>query len=122
MPHPLLIFSQSDYWIKIVDRNSHTDWQTVQIQISWLFQKPTDLDLHCLQRQGISEFSRTRVNDIRLSYFPNSYILGLHWNNLTEAILVIARKNSVHNYENNENCLNTVVLYIYAYIIATKPN
>ena len=24
-------------------------------------QKPTDLDLHCLQRQGISEFSRTRV-------------------------------------------------------------
>ena len=25
-------------------------------------QKPTDLDLHCLQRQGISRFSRTRVN------------------------------------------------------------
>ena len=24
--------------------------------------KPTDLDLHCLQRQDISEFSRTRVN------------------------------------------------------------
>ena len=24
-------------------------------------QKPTDLDLHCLQRQGISGFSRTRV-------------------------------------------------------------
>ena len=24
-------------------------------------QKPTDLDLHSLQRQGISEFSRTRV-------------------------------------------------------------
>ena len=23
--------------------------------------KPTDLDLHCLQRQGISRFSRTRV-------------------------------------------------------------
>ena len=22
--------------------------QTVQIQISWLLQKPTDLDLHCL--------------------------------------------------------------------------
>ena len=44
------------------------------IQISWLLQKPidldlhylqrqgiTDLDLHCLQRQGISRFSRTRV-------------------------------------------------------------
>ena len=26
--------------------------------------KPTDLDLHCLQRQGISELSRTRVNDL----------------------------------------------------------
>ena len=24
--------------------------------------KPTDLDLHCLQRQGISGTSRTRVN------------------------------------------------------------
>ena len=34
----------------------------MQIQISWLLQKPTDLDLHCLQRQGISRFSRTRVN------------------------------------------------------------
>ena len=33
----------------------------MQIQISWLLQKPTDLDLHCLQRQGISRFSRTRV-------------------------------------------------------------
>ena len=36
--------------------------KTVQIQISWPLQKPTDLDLHCLQRQGISGFSRTRVN------------------------------------------------------------
>ena len=33
----------------------------MQIQIRWLLQKPTDLDLHCLQRQGISGFSRTRV-------------------------------------------------------------
>ena len=33
----------------------------MQIQISWLLRKPTDLDLHCLQRQGISGFSRTRV-------------------------------------------------------------
>ena len=30
------IFSQSDYLIQIVDINSHTEWQTVQIQISWL--------------------------------------------------------------------------------------
>ena len=34
----------------------------MQIRISWLLKKPTDLDLHCLQRQGISGFSRTRVN------------------------------------------------------------
>ena len=35
----------------------------MQIQISWLLQKPTDLDLHCLQSQGISGFSRTRVKE-----------------------------------------------------------
>ena len=39
----------------------------MQIQISWLLQnilypKPTDLDLHCLQRHDISGFIRTRVN------------------------------------------------------------
>ena len=28
----------------------------------YLIQKPTDLDLHYLQRQGISGISRTRVN------------------------------------------------------------
>ena len=33
----------------IVDINSQ--WQTVQIQISWLLQKPTDLDLQCLQNR-----------------------------------------------------------------------
>ena len=62
MPCPLLIFSQSDYLIKVVDTNSNTEWQTVQIQVSCFFQKPTDLDLHCLQMQAISGFSRTRVN------------------------------------------------------------
>ena len=36
MPRPFQIFSQSDYLIQIVDINSHTEWQTVQIQISWL--------------------------------------------------------------------------------------
>ena len=63
MTRPLLIFSQSDYLIQFVDIKSHTWWQTVQIQISWLLQKPTDLDLHCLQRYGIYGFSRTRVNE-----------------------------------------------------------
>ena len=125
MPCSLQIVSQSDSFIQIVDINSHTEWQTVQIlislllkkqtdldkhystlfakadinshtewrtvqrlcllwfrtlgppaperrnwttkttvqiQISWLLKKLTDLDLHCLQRQSISGFSRTRVN------------------------------------------------------------
>ena len=66
MPHHLQIFSQSDYSIQIVDINSHTEWQTVQIQISWLLQKPTDLDLHCLKMQDISGFSRTRVKRLFL--------------------------------------------------------
>ena len=39
----------------------------MQIQVSWLLQKPTDLDLHCLQRQAISRFSRTRVKNGVLS-------------------------------------------------------
>ena len=34
----------------------------MQIQISGHLQKLTGLDLHCLQRQGISGFSSTRVN------------------------------------------------------------
>ena len=42
------------------EKNSDTEWQAVQI--SWPLQKPTDLDLHNLQRQCISGFSRTRVN------------------------------------------------------------
>ena len=42
MPRPFLISSQWDY-----------------------LKKPTDLDLHCLQRQGISGFSRTRVKLIQ---------------------------------------------------------
>ena len=60
--------SQSDYFIQIVDINSHTEWQTVQIQISWLLQKPADLDLQWLQRQGILELSRTSVNIFVMIY------------------------------------------------------
>ena len=37
----------------------------MQIQISWLLQKPTDLDLHCRQRQCISGLSRTRVETLK---------------------------------------------------------
>ena len=75
MPHPLQIFSLSDYLIQFVDINSHKEWQTVQIQISWLLrsQKPTDLDLHCLQRKGISSFSRTRVNISMDQFTKNTF-------------------------------------------------
>ena len=38
MPYPFLIFSQSDYLILVVHTNSYTEWQIVQIQISWLLQ------------------------------------------------------------------------------------
>ena len=66
IPQPVLIVSQSDYLIQIGDINSHTEWQTGQIQISWLLKKkPTDLDVLCLQRQNISGFSRTRVKVIK---------------------------------------------------------
>ena len=50
MACPLPIFSQSEYLIQAVDINSHTQWQTVQIQ------KPNDLDL--------TGFSRTRVKKV----------------------------------------------------------
>ena len=36
----------------------------MQIQIRWLLKKQNDLDLHCLQRQGITGFSRTRVKPV----------------------------------------------------------
>ena len=46
---------------------------TVQIQISCLLHKPTDLDQHCLQRQSISGFSKTRVNFDNIYYFWSKY-------------------------------------------------
>ena len=63
--HAHINFDQSDYLIQVVDINAHSNWQTVQIQISWLLQKLTDLDLHCLQRQGISGLNKTRVNSLK---------------------------------------------------------
>ena len=62
MTCPLPVFSQSDYFIFDVGIiHLLNDRQTVHIQISWLFQEPTDLDVHCLQRHGKSAFSRTRI-------------------------------------------------------------
>ena len=36
---------------------------------SWLLKKPTDLDLHCLQRQVISGFSMARVKGFTCFYW-----------------------------------------------------
>ena len=36
MPRPYKIFSLCDNLIQILDINSYTEWQTVQIQFSWL--------------------------------------------------------------------------------------
>ena len=42
----------------------------MQIQISWLLQKPNDLDLHCLLRQGMSCSAREGLK--LLDLFANS--------------------------------------------------
>ena len=63
----------------------------MQIQVSWFLQKPNDLDLHSLQRQGISGFSTkiTRVKTVLdfsildgfqilwRQLFPNNFCLRL---------------------------------------------
>ena len=45
---------------------------TVQIQISWLLQKPTDLDLHCLLRQGMACSAREGLKPIWAYFAPLS--------------------------------------------------
>ena len=54
--------------------------------------KPTDLDLHCLQRQGISGFSRTRVKGDVLNYCRNISLLQ----NLIPGLILIYRIRSNH--------------------------
>ena len=67
----------------------------MQIQISWHLQKPIDLDLQGLHRQGISGFSRTRVNvycrneNIQITFFTFSTIF------LDSVILVNSLSGSV---------------------------
>ena len=106
MSRPRQNVSQSDSLIQLIDMNSHTEWQKVQIRISWLLQKPTDLVLHCLQSQGISGFSRTRVNCGILLYNWRAwdviyntctrpanvkYMITKLWNQLTRHFLYSSR-------------------------------
>ena len=61
----------------------------MQIQTSWLLQKkPTYLDLHCLQRQSISGFSRTTVllTSLGKTFFAWRFILNLNYHILAEII------------------------------------
>ena len=61
----------------------------MQIQISWLLQKLTDLDLHCLQRQSIYRFSRTRVHNASANFIMLHHTLKVcgylqqNWTKLT---------------------------------------
>ena len=59
MPCPLLIFSQSGYLIWIFAINSHNGKQCRSRSVG--FFRSQQLNLHCLPKQGISGFSRTRV-------------------------------------------------------------
>ena len=111
MSHPLLIISQSDCLIQVVDANSHTEWQTVQIQISWLLQKPTDLCSYCFQRWGIIGFSRTRVK-LCLT-FPLHYglYLFLQFVSKQERVLWSFGINSDFRYwfvYRNQTCYNSL--------------
>ena len=70
IPHPLLIVSQSDNLIQVGDTSSNTYQETVPIQISWLLLKPTDLDLHCFQRQGVSRDHQDRFKLSKILFHP----------------------------------------------------
>ena len=75
-PHRLLIFSQLDHLVLVVDINSHTWWQQCRSR------KATDLDLHCLQRQVISTISRTRVK--ASGTWVGQLSLSVGWENASE--------------------------------------
>ena len=57
MPHPLLIFSQSDYLILVVDTNSNTKRQMVQIQLIWICTVCKSRAYLGLARQGRTSLS-----------------------------------------------------------------
>ena len=107
-PRPFLIVSQSDRLIQIVDINSHTKWQIVQ--------KPTDLDLHYFQRQGISRISRTRFKSLGTSLHSSKVKLWImtwatgilqkpSWHMLSKKILNISNISLPKLFLLNQNLL-----------------
>ena len=71
--------------------SSEANWSG---SISWLLQKPIDLDLHCLQKQGISGFSRTRVK-VPTKLYPRWSISLLFRKNMFD-IAWVMRKPRYH--------------------------
>ena len=113
-----MILSQSDSLIQISDINSDTKWQTVQIQISWLLQKPTDLDLHCLQKQGISGLSRTRVKKV-------SFCLALYTEVNSQTFVVISCKTIYRDYLCTKSNILVIVFFknqIFLLFLILKKN
>ena len=94
MPRPFPIFSQSDYLIKVVDTNLHLSLltnKTVQFQNSCLLQKPTDLDLQCLQRQSNPGSAGSELRPVwwgdresrytgLTRYYVDDWIWNIRWN------------------------------------------
>ena len=64
LPHPFLTVNQSDNSM-LLSNYKFTNWIENSVDPD---QMPSDLDLHCFQRQCLSWFSRTRVNFFKFKY------------------------------------------------------
>ena len=121
MPRPLLNVSQTDTLIRIVDIN-HTP---VYIYITyWMANsadpdKPTDLDLHYLRRQGISGFSRTGFKiplslQNKIAFSPSTVTTPLA--NSTDAklmilLLYLTFTNNAYLFVARDNCMKCHILF-----------
>ena len=89
----------------------------MQIHIIWLLQKATDLDEHCLQKQDISGFSRTR-------HYENTPI-QIYWNFHHQKNENFQIKNSdiFHISAQNKDCgysLRVPIIYVFEQKYITK--
>ena len=74
MPRPLLISSQEDYliWVFLIEIHIFNDKQCRSRSV----QKPTDLDLHCLPRQGMTCSVREGLKGTNLLRWRANSFLG----------------------------------------------
>ena len=89
----------------------------LQIQISWRLQK----DLQCLQRQGISGLSRTRVNYIFVYFWIDVYnraIVYIHQNFLKVVVqvIIIDQSNQTIRF-----CTKSRVLFVLTFYGPVNP-